>query len=74
MLNNEINTEGLIVSAPIITYSVKGRMIGDNVFTINYEGTTGKVLEMNGLTYNIFTKKVIEIKNLNNNPISSDIQ
>jgi hypothetical protein len=38
VLNDAIDADGFIVSAPKMNYSVKGQMIDENPFIVNYEG------------------------------------
>jgi hypothetical protein len=72
LLNDDINSNGFLVSAPRPTHSLKGQSLNDNIFSLNYEGTTGEILEVNGLTYEIFSKTVVKTDYLKHNPISSD--
>jgi hypothetical protein len=71
-LNNNIDCNGFLISAPKLTYSIKGQKLDDNTFSVNYEGTTGEILVANGLTYNPFTKKVVKTNTLRNNNISQN--
>jgi hypothetical protein len=71
-LNNTIDVDGLMVSAPKVGYSIKGRTLDGNTFMANYEGTTGEVFEKNELTYNILTKRVVKTDTLKHNLISNN--
>jgi hypothetical protein len=72
LLDDEIDTNGLPVSTPKIYYSLKGQKIDNETYLINHEGTPGEVLELNKLTYDIISKKVVQTKLLNYLDISSN--
>jgi hypothetical protein len=71
-LKDDIDSNGLLVSAPRLSYSIKGQTLDGNTFIANYEGATGEVLEMNNLTYDLINKRVVKTNALKHNLISNN--